>query len=97
MVSEQYLSVLKRQSEINRNYRESSEKGGRNLSNEELRFIGALESEFRSNHGLLIKLGVIDHKYFTKKRYGQVLAIINQLKIDYEKLRKQDSEKKRQH
>jgi len=93
-MSEQYLSVLKRQSEINGNCVEIREKGGRNFSNEELRFMDELAKEYRSNRALLIKLGVIDHEYFTKKRYGQVLAIINQLKIDYEELRKQDSAKK---
>jgi len=86
--------VLKRESEVNRNCLEIREKAGRNFSNGELRFMDELEKEFRSNHALLIKLGVIDHEYFTKKRYDQVLAIINQLKIDYEELRKQDSAKK---
>jgi len=56
---------------------EIREKGGRNFSKEELRFMDELENE-------LIKLGVIDHEYFTKKGYDQVLPIVQQLKIDYE-------------
>jgi len=67
MVSEQYLRVFKRQSEINKNFREISENGGRNFSNDELRFIKKLESELWSNHAYLIKSGPVDHAYFTKK------------------------------
>jgi len=51
--------------------------------------------EFRSNHALIIKLGVIDREYFTKNWYDQVsVIIIKQLKIDYEELRKTPCAKK---
>jgi len=40
---------------------------------------------FIHNHRVLLKIGVVEHEYFTSKHYDAMMMILAKLKIHYEK------------
>jgi len=83
MLSDKTFELLQKQSEFSQQIRALEAKI--HLTQQEFQKSLDLQKLFIHTHSVLLKIGVVEHEYFTSKHYDAMMMILAKLEIQYEK------------